>query len=132
MSEGRLVSTIRLTHGSKDNEKSKGYRMEETFPIKGLRTDTVEEEVRVTQAVSTKVSDAVYYGEGTWDKIPYAVEIFSSVSVVCDQTPEKVLEAQNVAHQMAFESSHGALQKALIGHVNNIQTNLYSGYFDES
>ena len=105
--------------------------MEETFPVEGLRPGGSIEEARVTQAVSTKVSDAVYYGGGTWDKIPYTVEIFSSVSVVCDQTPEKVLEAQNVAHQMAFESSHDSLQKALIGHVNNIKNNLYSGYFDE-
>ena len=105
--------------------------MEERFPVEGLRTDTEVSEARVTQAVSTKVSDAVYYGSGTWDKVPYTVEVFSSVSLVCDQQAEKVLEAQNIAYQLAFERSHESIQKALMGHVHNMTINLYSGYFNE-
>lgn len=105
--------------------------MEESKELSGLRTDESDQEARVTQAVSTKVSDAVYYGSGTWDKVPYGVEVFSSVSLVCDQEEGKLQMAQNLAHQMAFESSHERLQTSLVGLVNNIRNNLYSGYFNE-
>ena len=126
-----MTTTVVLGHGPKEQAVSKGYRMEEKIEVRGLRTSEDIPEARVTQAVSTKVSDAVYYGEGTWDKIPYTVEVFSSVSLVCDQTPESMLEAQNRAHQMAFESSHERLQSTLVGHVSNMRSNLYAGYFNE-
>ena len=129
-----LTTTVVLTHGGKDSQQSKGYRMEESIDVKNLRTeggDTDTPEARVPQAVSTKISDAVYYGQGTWGKGPYTVEVFSSVSLVCDQEPSKLEEAQNKAHQLAFESAHERLQVSLVGHINNIRNNLYKGYFDE-
>lgn len=131
MGEGKLTTTVVLSHGNKQNSKSKGCRMEEKFPVEGLRSSEDAPESRVTQAVSTKVSDAVYYGEGTWDKIPYTVEVFSSVSLVCDQESGKILAAQNIAHQAAFESGNERLRTALVGHVSNIRNNLYSGLFNE-
>ncbi len=104
--------------------------MEESIPIKMVRDESGGcNEARVTQAVSTKVSDAVYYGDGTWDKIPYTIEVFSSVSLVCDQSESQVYKAQEIAHQLAFESAHRRLPNVLVGHVQNIKE-LYNGYFN--
>jgi hypothetical protein len=125
--EATLTTTIVKQSGESQNDNR---RTEERFPIEGLVTDTSETS-KVTQAVSTKISDALYYGEGKWDKIPYTVEVFSSVTLHCDQSEESLLKAQNIAHQLAFESAQERLKAALMGHVSNMRNNLYRSMFNE-
>ena len=96
----------------------------------GLVT-TDETQASVTQSVSTKVSDSLYYGKGTWDKIPYTVEVFSSVKLHCDQSEEKILAAQNMAHQLAFEAARERMAHAVMSHVENMRDNLYRSMFHE-
>ena len=86
---------------------------------------------KVTSSVSTKVSDAVYWGKGQWDKIPYSVEIFSSVSLECDQNAEAVQTAQEVAYDLAWEHARAMIGRTVVGHATNIQKNLYPELFNE-
>ena len=89
------------------------------------------EDAAVTASVSTKVSDAVYWGEGTWDKIPYSVEIFSSVTLKCNQDPETIKLAHNLAYDMAWDASREHILKARNGHVMDIRNRLYPELFDD-
>lgn len=128
MTEEAILTTTTVK-SSGDSQKS-SVRLEERFPVKGLVTNS-EETSKVTQAVSTKINDALYYGDGTWDKILYTVEVFSSVTVSCDQTAEKVAMAQNLAHQMAFESSRTRMKTALMEHVSHMRNDIYRSMFHE-
>lgn len=126
MIEEALLTTTTV---KSTDDKSTNQRVEERLPVTGLTTD-VDEKSKVTQAVSTKISDALYYGDGKWDKIPYTVEVFSSVTVTCDQSEEKIALAQRVAHQMAFESSQLRMRSALIEHVSDMRNNIFRSMFD--
>lgn len=125
--EATLTTTIVKQSGESQNDNR---RMEERFPVEGLVTDA-SETAKITQAVSAKISDALYYGDGKWDKIPYTVEVFSSVTLHSDQSEESLLKAQNIAHQMAFESAQERLKSALMGHVSNMRNNLYRSMFND-
>lgn len=120
------VKTVEMSGEGQDSSQ----RIEERVPVTGLVTGDADT-AKVTQAVSTKISDALYYGDGKWDKIPYTVEVFSSVTVTCDQSEEKITMAQGVAHQMAFESSQLRMRSALIEHVSNMRNKIFRSMFDE-
>lgn len=105
--------------------------MESKKEVGGLLTVPVEQAARINMSVATKVSDAAYYGTGTWDKIPYSVEVHCSVSLPCDPTEEAIKSAQEAAHDLAWEASRDSIGKALIGHDEDIRTRLYAAYFDK-
>lgn len=104
--------------------------MEETVPVDSLVTEG-NTAASVTASVSTKMSDAVYYGSGTWDKVPFSVEVFSSVTLQCDQAEGKIAEAHEMAYDMAWQASRKHIMKAVAGHAHDIRTNLCAGYFSE-
>lgn len=82
----------------------------------------------VTQSVSARVSDSVRYGPGEWDKIPYAVETFSSVTLPCGANLNDITRAQSLAEQLAWQAARKGLESALQKHVQGIQE-LYTSYF---
>ncbi|MAP23568.1 MAG: hypothetical protein CL582_21785 [Alteromonadaceae bacterium] len=121
-----LRLTVIKSYGFKDNIKEENYRMEETIsiPVDSLITEG-SVVASVTSSVSTKVSDAVYYPpEGTWDKIPYSVDVFSSVTLQCDQTDESIRMGQRMANQLAWEASRKHIYSAVAGHVVDIKQRL--------
>lgn len=127
-----LRRTTIKTWGAKEELKSKDERMEEQVPIKSLVTEGTTEVASVTASVATKMSDAVHYAPGTWDKIPFSVEIFSSVTLKCDQSEESVRAAHGMAYDLAWDSSREHIMKAVAGHVVDIKTRLCAGYFTET
>ena len=85
----------------------------------------------VTQVVTTKVSDSEHWGEGTWDKIPYSVEISCSVQLACNQSAGNIVRAQNLAYDLAWAASRQHLGAAVIRHTKYIRTKLYPSLFGE-
>lgn len=130
-----LTIFIRTEYDAGDkNWRQQTKRVEEKLLISEEALQKVAtgkgEEAGVTASVSTKVSDAVYWGEGTWDKIPYTVEIFSSVSLKCDQDVEAIMTAHSMAYDMAWHASRAHIVKARNGHVLDIRDRLFPELFE--
>jgi len=124
--------TIHIRKSYKDanfEEKDMAERIEEQVPVDSLVSGD-KEVATVTASVSTKVSDAVRYGDGQWDKVPYGVEIFSSVTVRCDQDEDAIRSGHEMAYDLAWESSREHMGRALLRHVTDIQERLYKGKFE--
>lgn len=86
---------------------------------------------RVTKGRSVSVSDSAQWGPGTFDKINYKVEVFSNVSLECDQDNQTIRRAQNIAYALAWEAGQRHIQHAVISHDDDIRKVLYAGYFPE-
>lgn len=102
----------------------------ELDPVEALHPSEGEPAANVSQSVSVKVSEAVRWGPGTWDKIPYSVEVHSFVSLPCKANIEQVTSAQDLAMQLAWQGAYKGLESALAEHVLGIQR-LYSVYFSD-
>jgi len=127
-----LRRTTVKSWGSKDDIQSEDERMEEQIPVKSLVSGDPAAAASVTASVSTKMSDAVYYPpNGTWDKIPYSVEVFSSVTLKCDQDSDTIKSAHEMAYDLAWDSSREHILKAVAGHTVDIKQRLCPGYFSE-
>ena len=124
------ITTVK-TYGFKNDLKEKSVRMEQQVPVESLVTNDCEV-VSVTASVSTKLSDAVHYDPyGTWDKIPFSVEVFSSVTLQCDQDAEKIRAAHEMAYDLAWGASRKHIYKAVAGHTVDIKKRLCAEYFPE-
>lgn len=106
--------------------------MEEKKPVPELVSRDVAETAQVTMGVTTKLSEAAYYGKGAWDKVPYSVEVHCSVTVQCDQDEQTIRTAQNIAYDLAWEASRESLGRALVGHDHDIRNRLFPHLFKES
>ncbi len=129
----RVVTTVLSSTHPKTKEELQEVRRAESRRevMQSLVTLPADQLARVNMSVSTKVSDAAHYGPGTWDKIPYGVEVHCSVSLPCDPTEEAIQTAQNVAQELAWEASRACIGDALIGHDDDIRTRLYRAYFEK-
>jgi len=58
---------------------------------------------KVTMGHSGKAAEALYWGSDEWDKVPYTMEVWGSVTLECTQTEEAIVEAQNLAADLAWE-----------------------------
>lgn len=127
------VTVVRTSSDPKTGqEKQQVDRMESRNELMmKLLTVPSEEAARISMSVSTKVSDAAYYGQGTWDKIPYSIEVYSSVSLPCNPDEQSIQVAQNIAHELAWEASRESIGKALLAHDEDIRTRLYAVYFEK-
>ena len=123
-----LVIFTRVTHGQGESLKERFSRMEERIPVEDL---VVQGTASVTSSVNTKVSESEYYGKGTWDKVPYSVDVFSSVTLSCEQNEESIRAAQRVAYDLAWQASRSHIHEAIAGHAIDIRTRLYAGLFEE-
>jgi hypothetical protein len=125
-----LSVTIFTTAGDKEVMSQKIKRFEsEQIVMSDFASEYPLEAAEVAQSVSMKVSDSVFWGEGTWDKIPFSVEVFSSVKLKCVQNAEKIGMAQELAHDMAVAGARAHMGSALGSHIQNIKDNLFPGYF---
>lgn len=95
--------------------------LEETFPSEGP--------AGATMGVNLKVSEAVLWGTGTWDKVPFSVEVFSSVSLRCGQAKTAIQDAQDQAFAMALSGGRDHLVIALRKHMEDIPTKLFPELF---
>lgn len=131
-----MASTVTMVLSSTDprtKEESQQVRRVETRGevLQSLVTQPADRLARINMSVATKVSDAAHYGPGTWDKVPYSVEVHCSVSLPCDPTEEAIQTAQNVAQELAWEASRNCIGDALIGHDEDIRNRLYRAYFEK-
>ncbi len=60
----------------------------------------------VTRSFSAKVGSNLYYGTGTWDRIAWTVDTFTSVTLQCRQDEASIAEATAHAEQLAWEGVH--------------------------
>lgn len=137
--EADYTHHITTTYGKGDDTKVSTRRVEEKRTMsddvaKSLakKNSTVHDDQvsSVTASVSTKISDAVYWGRGTWDKIPFSVEVFTSVTLQCPQDADSIKMANGYAYDMAWEASRENIGRATSGHIDDIQNRLCKGYFD--
>ena len=133
--EADYTHHITTTYGKGDDTKVSTRRVEEKRTVsddiaKSLAKSGADQMSSVTSSVSTKISDAVYWGQGTWDKIPFSVEVFTSVTLQCPQEEDSIKMANDYAYDMAWEASRKNIGRATSGHIDDIQTRLCKGYFD--
>ncbi len=98
-----LTVLIRRTWGDKDMTQELTNRIEYDNVVRGLLAQNGPN-AEVVCSVSTKISDSLKYGPGTWDKIPVSVEVFCSVKLHCAQTQDKLESAKDLAHDIARQS----------------------------
>ena len=106
-------------------------RLEDSIPVKDLIDDRGVADAAVTASINTKISDSVHYDEGTWDKIPYSVEVFASVTLQCDQNADTITAAHNMAYDLAWNASRKHMGQALVGHIEDIRERLYQERFND-
>jgi len=133
--EANLSVTVVRTADKPGNEKGEGPMTQKTYEdtialSQELRKDSGPR-ARITMSRSAKVTDAVQWGPGTFDKINYTVDVFASVSLECDQDNQTIRTAQNIAYALAWEASRKHLQHAVVSHYDDIRNVLYSGYFTD-
>jgi len=123
----RLVVT--KTVGHKGEERSFIEREETVVKLHDLivKGGAIAE---VTQGASGKVSDSVFYGNGTWDKIPYSVEVFSSVKLQCDQAEDAIKISQEIASNLARDALAAGLLKATVEILQLITEDLFKDRFN--
>lgn len=132
---GKIKITSSGTHTPPSTRQEEAGPFKETAvekeldPVAVLQPADTEPAGMVSQSVSVKVSEAVRWGPGTWDKIPYSVEVQSFVSLPCAATVEKITSAQDLAMQLAWQGAYKGLESALEAHVMGIQR-LYPIYFE--
>ena len=138
--EARYTHHITTTYGKGDDTKVSTRRVEEKRTVsddiakllaKKNGSEGENQVSSVTSSVSTKMSDAVYWGKGTWDKIPFSVEVFTSVTLQCPQEEDCIKMANSCAYDLAWKASRENIGRATSGHINDIQTRLCKGYFDD-
>jgi len=130
--QAKTSTTVVRRWGQKEGEQELHNRHEAAKDIsaKLVRGDPGDA-VRVTVGVNTKVSESCKWGPGTWDKVNYSVEVFSSVSVQCDPTEDSVGRAQELAYDLAWHGSRESLGRAVVGHEADIRTRLYPELFEQ-
>ncbi len=80
----------------------------------------------------SRVSGAHYYGEGTWDKIPYTLEISAEVTVLLqDSTEAQLTAAQDLAARHATAATLRLLPPYRTDLLNKIETVLFKELFDD-
>ena len=124
-------STVSITHTPKSGEpitREYMHNAQINVPIDALVTGGAPV-ASVTRGRTSRVSHAEFYGQGTWDKIPYTVETYASVTLQCDQTPEKITQAQNMADDICAASINRGMERALVESSMSIREKFYPDLF---
>ncbi|MFZ4580870.1 MAG: hypothetical protein ACOYOB_21005 [Myxococcota bacterium] len=125
-------TTVVTTHKA-DSTKGGGDNKRVTdYPLDLLTDDPANAPASVTRSVGIEVSDYVYWGKGTYDRVSYGVKVFSSVTLRCEQNESAIVTAQNIANEFAWQGVHRAIQPAVQGHEEDIRDRLYPDLFEET
>jgi hypothetical protein len=128
MSSQKALVRTTISKTAKGQEQEMETK-EKTIELHDLRSDSSVPKASTYGGMSCKVSDAVYYGEGDWDKIPFSVEVTTGVKLECDQTQDGIQTATEVAHAIAQETCFAQFKPALVSHIINIQEELFTDRF---
>lgn len=131
MSTAHLKGFIFYTWTDGPGSSAGGERtemLEQSIEVENLRTSGPR--AQVAQQINTKVSDSLMWGDGTWDKIPYSVEISAAVTLECDQEEDTIVRAQNLANDLAWKATRRHLGAAVVKHCDYIKKRLYSELFE--
>jgi hypothetical protein len=105
---------------------------EETYSVTfNPATGIAEGPATVGKELLLRVSDSEAWGPGNFEKVFYAVEVKTTLSLGCQQTAKGVTEANRVLEAFVGETSEDFLEASLEAHRLNIRDNLYRGYFHE-
>lgn len=132
MTEQRATGWVTVVTGH-GLDKDKMTYDTKTTQFSSLLGEVVGDEptASAVQGVSMKASHSLHYGQGTWDKVPYSIEVFSGVSVPCQADAESIVTATNMANQLAVETAVEYLATAKDQLEYAIATRLYKELFDE-
>lgn len=83
---------------------------------------------QVTIRLGGKISESVYWGSGTWDKIPYSIDAACEVVLPCGNTLAQIESATDQAVTLALQGVQKGLTTILPAHVAEIHR-LYASYF---
>ena len=128
MKEDAVIQTTVYTTAGKGGDMKSAEQ--QTLDIgKGtlVKKDTGME---VKIGIGKKVSDSTYWGTGTWDKVPYSVEVYVEVKMQCEQNSEEFKKTSELAANLAQKHSKAVLEKSVLEHVNQIETVLYKELFE--
>lgn len=125
----RRLTTATSTKGP-DGVDVEERKTAEDYPIGDLTKNPHNAPASVTVSLDGKVSDNVYYGGGTWDRIPYSVTAFCSVRLACEQDQVAIEKATMIATDLAWDGVRKGLAHALPKHLEHIRA-LYPSYFPE-
>ena len=120
-----MKTTVRRTHGMGEDMKSTEEQIGDGLVPAPEKPDMAS----VTCGITRKVSDSVYWGDGTWDKIPYSVEVACTVTLHCFQSQAAIESTQERAHKIAWTASQDQLASSVVGHVTDIKERLYKHLF---
>lgn len=119
-----MARTTRTSTTAGDNREEPAVERVSTakdYPLELATDDPESAPAGVTQSCSMNVSDHLYWGSGQWDRVPFKVETFCSVSLRCDQTLDGIRAAQGLAQQLAWDGAHRALRDTLPLHLKAIR-----------
>jgi hypothetical protein len=103
----------------------------ELIPVETLVSEG-QVHASVTKSSSAKISHGEYWGPlGSWDKIPYSVEVFTSVTLQCDQTGEAIQRAENMAEDISVGAVKDHIGRLLLAHSDDIRSRLFLHIFED-
>jgi len=87
----------------------------------------------VTKSSKVRLSHGEHWGAlGSWDKIPYTVEVVGSVTLNCDQTTRMINIANSVAEDISVGGVKDHLGRLLVTHSEDIRSRLFPHIFEEN
>jgi len=118
----------RAEHTAPNGDVKEEQTASEDYPLALLSRDPETAPAAVTVSLDGKVSDHLYWGPNTFDRVSYSVSVFCSVRLACDQGVEAIRTATGIAHGLAWEGVSRGLRRALADHTAQIRE-LYPDYF---
>jgi len=127
----KIVTVVQKTYGKGRDKTDLPIEREEKFVKIYDLMDNEDLNAEVTRGVSTKVSDSARWGRGDWDKIPFSVEVFSSVKLIAKQDEETIETAQEIAHELALAAAKESMVQSVAEHIMTIKKDLFPKLFHD-
>ncbi len=84
----------------------------------------------VNQGVGFEASGHEYYGNGTWDRVPWKISVYSGFKVPCKGDLDSMKTANFIARELALEHAKDAMGEAMATHITDIRERLFVGLFN--
>lgn len=124
------IRTYRVTKtGDEMKDVSEPTVSETELDFGGFLPTGDGESASVSATVSAKVAGHEYYGNGTWDRVPWEVFASATIQLPCGLSKGAVEEAYKVAKEIGIDSVHGAIGDTMASHITDIRERLFVGLF---
>lgn len=96
------MGRVRLTRRI-DPEGSQRVEMQQDTAVEDLVVPQGATSVPLTVEADLRLSDFVYWGGGTWDRVGYSIGLHCSVTLQVAQTEEGIAQGKHVAVRRAMD-----------------------------